>query len=98
MKETIYKSILKTHYMWIIVFMLVVASIYITIQTATSGAELAQLERSRQELARENQRLSSRLIRMSSLTNIEVSAENEGFVEATNTVYLTEPSTFATLR
>ncbi len=67
----------------------IIATVLLTIQTATSGAKIANLENKQEELAKENRELNDRLIRMSSLTKISEEADELGFVKPSDIIYLT---------
>jgi cell division protein FtsB len=67
----------------------IIATVLLTIQTATSGARIANLETKEEELAKENRELNDRLIRMSSLTKISEEADELGFVKPSDIIYLT---------
>ncbi len=67
----------------------IIATVLLTIQTATSGARIANLENKQEEYAKENRELNDRLIRMSSLTKISEEADEMGFVKPSDILYLT---------
>ena len=67
----------------------IIATVLLTIQTATSGAKIANLETKQEELAKENRELNDRLVRMSSLTKISEEADELGFVKPSDILYLT---------
>ena len=67
----------------------IIATVLLTIQTATSGAKIANLEKKQEELAKENRELNDRLIRKSSLTKISEEADELGFVKPSDIIYLT---------
>lgn len=67
----------------------IVVTVYLTIQTATAGAKIANLEQKQEELAKENRELSDKLIRTSSLTKISEKADELGFVKPSDIIYLT---------
>ena len=63
---------------WLALAVFVVLQVFFTIQTATSGAELATLETEREQLLKENRMLAGRLVQSTSLTEIQ---ENTGELE-----------------
>ncbi len=100
MKRTKYKkktafSKKKMTFLWMAIGLFIVVSIFFTIQTATSGAELSQLEHHQGQLSKENQELKSEIIRSSSLTDIGDSAEELGFIKPQKVFYISEEVTFA---
>jgi len=72
-----------------VVVVFVIATVLLTIQTATSGARIAQLEEKQDELTRENRELNDKLVRTSSLTQISEDASELGFHKPSDIVYLT---------
>jgi len=70
------------------VLVMVMSILYLTIQSATAGVALSQLEIERVQLARENQMLAHGLASKTSLTEIQTQADELGFVENPKTVYL----------
>lgn len=77
---------------WIVVGMFLITTVFFTIETATSGAELARLEHSEQVLLEENRTLSSQLLQRSSLSNLSESAESLGYKKPTKVIYILEPA------
>lgn len=76
------------YYLTSIVICMVVSILYLTIQSATAGVTLSQLEKERIQLARENQMLSHNLAQKTSLSSIQIQAHDLGFFENPQTVYL----------
>lgn len=72
-------------------------TVYLTIEAATSGAKLAELERKAVELSSENQRLSGDLVRSSSLKDLGEKAEEMGFSKPQEVVYISEKEAVAKL-
>jgi hypothetical protein len=72
-------------------------TVYLTIEAATSGARLAELERQAVEIANENQRISGEIVRSSSLKDMGEKAEDMGFVKPTEVVYISEKDAVAKL-
>ena len=77
------------------IVVVIVSIIYLTIQAATAGARLSELENERAMLEREIQNMAIVLADSTSLTNISESAEDKGFVVDAETVYLGEIDAFA---
>ena len=72
-------------------------TVYLTIESATSGAQLAELERKAAEIARENQRLSGEIVRSSSLKDLGKKAEEMGFIKPQEVVYISADEAVAKL-
>lgn len=77
------------------VFALVV--VFLTIETATSGAQLAQLEQEEAVLTKQNRELSDQLVKASSLTSLGEEAEVLGFKKPSQIIYITEKEAVAKL-
>ncbi|QQS38573.1 hypothetical protein IPM62_04290 [Candidatus Woesebacteria bacterium] len=86
--KTTYKKSSKLYLMWIFVGMAIIGTVYFTIQVSTSGAKLAELEKQKIALLNENQKLSSDLVRKTSLTAIEGNSKSLGFNKPEKTVYI----------
>lgn len=78
--------------------MFVTASVYVTLQTASSGAKLAKLEKQLQELQVENRNMNEQLVRASSLTKISEQASVLGFVKASEILYIEIDESMASAR
>lgn len=74
-----------------------VFTVYLTIEVATSGAKLAELERRAAELAAENQKISGEIVRSSSLKDLGEKAEEMGFSKPSGVVYISEKEAVAKL-
>lgn len=74
-----------------------ILTVYLTIEAATSGAKLAELENRAAELATENQRLSGEIVRSSSLRDLGEKAEEMGFMKPQEVVYISEKEAVAKL-
>jgi hypothetical protein len=74
-----------------------ILTVYLTIEAATSGAKLADLERKAIELSAENQKLSNQLVRSSSLKDLGEKAEDMGFSKPSEVVYISEKEAVAKL-
>lgn len=76
---------------------LVAASIFLTVEMASSGAELSFLESDEAALKSENQRLEAELISASSLSQFENIYESLGFIKPEKIIYITEEEAVAKL-
>lgn len=73
---------------WIPVALLVAGFVYLTIETATSGAELANLERKQTLLAEENRNLADLLVRTQSLSSLDGKTLELGFSKPSQILYV----------
>lgn len=64
------------------------SAVILIVEMATSGAELAKLEGEKAALTRTNNEISEDLVKASSLSSIEKSADSLGFIRPTVTLYL----------
>jgi len=82
---------------WILAIPLVAASILMTVEMASSGAELSLLTSQEAALKAENQRLGAELVSASSLSQFESTYESLGFIRPEKTIYITEEDAVAKL-
>lgn len=80
-----------------VLIILAVATIFLTIEAATEGAKLANLEQESRELARKNQLLEAELVSSSSLSELGEKAEELGFQKPANVVYISKEEAVARL-
>lgn len=71
--------------------------VFLTIETVTSGAHLAQLEQEEAVFAKQNRELSDQLVKASSLTTLGEEAEVLGFKKPSQVIYITEKEAVAKL-
>ena len=88
---------IKSNIVWILAVPLVAASIFMTVEMASSGAELSKLEKEEAGLRAENQRIGTELISASSLSQFENTYESLGFIKPEKTIYITEEDAVAKL-
>jgi cell division protein FtsL len=79
---------LKTYFVWLLLVIFVIANVYFTVEFATSGAEIAGLEKKEAELTEESNSLSEELLKTTSLNDIAQKAGEMGFAKPTRIVYL----------
>lgn len=87
-KKSILKQINKRNIIWLFVAAFVGIQVLFTVQTATTGAKLAELEREEKSLIKSNQKLSRYLVKSSSLSEMEETADELGFKKPVNTFYI----------
>jgi hypothetical protein len=85
MKKT---NSLKTTLIWIAGITLMACFVFLTVETATSGAVLAKLENQEASLMRENADLNDALVRASSLNGVEKKSVEMGFVKPSQILYI----------
>lgn len=88
----------KTAYLPVVLVTVIVSIVYLTIQSATAGAQLNELEKQRALLERQNQEMALSLASYTSLTEINEDAEDKGFIANAETLYLGELEAFADSR
>jgi len=71
--------------------------VYLAIECATSGSEMAKLIDSQDLLVKEKKELTSRLVQVSSLNIIQEKASTLGFNEPQKVVYIQKSDEFASL-
>lgn len=76
---------------------LAVSSIILTIETATSGMEMAKLEKTEKELLREQKDLEESLVKSMSLGELQEKSTELGFTKASELVYITPGDSVAKL-
>ena len=82
---------------WLTLAVFVISVVVFTIETATSGAALAKLERQEKELVSENAELSTKLVEFSSLTSLERKSQELGFATPQKIIYIGRAEGFAKL-
>lgn len=73
------------------------ATIFLTIEAATSGAKLANLEQKANLLARDNENLEQQLVTSSSLTDLGKKADELGFAKPQSVLYISNQEAVAKL-
>jgi len=71
--------------------------LFVTLQTVSSGAKLASLEKNENDLNKENRELTLQLVEASSLTKLGEKAGDLGFAKPQETKYLTQEDSVAKL-
>lgn len=85
MKKTSFKSV----FLWLALVALVAGFVYLSVETATSGAVLVNLESQEGALSEENKNLKDAIVKSSSLNNLEARTEVLGFVKPARILYIT---------
>lgn len=70
--------------------LLAISSILMTVETATSGVEVASLREKQSELSMEKRNLENTLVRSLSMSDLEQKGIEMGYVKPMNTVYVSE--------
>jgi hypothetical protein len=87
----------KGIFWWFTLAVFVISVVVFTIETATSGARLAKLEREEKELAAENAELSAKLVGTSSLLELSQKSQELGFGTPQKIIYIGREEGFAKL-
>lgn len=89
---------LKAYGLWVFVAILLVSSVILTIDTATSGAEIAKLEKTQAVLSQENISLTDSLVKSSSLNLVDGRAKELEFSQPDKVVYISQKEAVAEAR
>lgn len=76
---------------------LAIVSIFLTIEVATSGVEVAKLEKTESVLDQQHRSFEESLVKNLSNSELLAKSEDLGFVKPTNLVYVSEAPTVAQL-
>jgi hypothetical protein len=76
---------------------LALSSVFMTIEAATSGAEVVRIEKTQAAISDENRALEETLVKSLSLAELEEKSTELGFVKADNLVYITLQESVAKL-
>lgn len=88
---------IKKILIWSLGVILVGLTVYVTIESSTSGAELSNMEKIEAKLTQENDDLSNELVGNSSLNTLESKASELGFAKPTKILYIGEEQKVAKL-
>ena len=77
--------------------MLAVSSVFMTVTTATSSAEVSSLQKEEARLSDENRYLKGELVKSLSSGNLQEKGEGLGYVKPGNIVYVAPPEAVAKL-
>jgi cell division protein FtsL len=73
-----------------IVGILAVSSIFMTIETATTGVEISELEKTESQLLSKKRDLEGSLVKTLSSTQLQEKSAELGFIKAAKLVYVTD--------
>ena len=73
------------------------ATIFLTIESATSGAKLASLEQKVYTLTKENENIEQQVVNSSSLTDLGKKADELGFAKPQSVLYISNQEAVAKL-
>ena len=88
---------IKKYILISILVVLAVASVMMTIETSTSGVEIARLEEKERQLLSERRDLEESLVKTLSVSELQVKSGDFGFTKASNLVYITQTEPVAKL-
>lgn len=80
-----------------ILIVLVVSSIFMTVETATSGVEMTGLQKEEAELASQKRSLEDSLVKSLSVSTLQTQSQNLGFVKPVSLVYVAPAEAVAKL-
>ncbi len=75
-----------------------VTSVFYTIEAVTSGAEVASLEKTSENLSKENVGLEDAFVKTLSLTSLQEKSAELGFIKPVDIVYVSETGPVTALR
>jgi hypothetical protein len=78
----------KTFIVWFLAILAIAGVVILTVETVTSGAELAALEKNERTLLDEKRVLEERMAKNSSLNEFEKKAEELGFAKTSKILYI----------
>lgn len=96
-KKTIDVKGIKMYVLSSVCGILAVGSIFMTIESATGGAEMASLQKKETDLLTKQEELQQSLVEALSVNNLEEQSTSLGFVKVNNLVYVTEAPSVAKL-
>ncbi len=82
------KKSLKPILFWVPAVSLLACFVFLTVETATSGAVLAKLESRESSLIQENSDLKDAVVKASSLNGVEKKSTEMGFVKPSKILYI----------
>ena len=91
------KKSFKPTFIWILGISFLACFVYLTVETATSGAVLAGLETKEASLLQENSDLKDAVVNASSLNGIEKKSLELGFVKPSKILYINSTEEVAKL-
>ena len=80
----------KIYIPWFVFGLVFLLTILFTIQTATSGAEFAEVESVKSNLITENKLLEGDVIKLSSLKKLEENAQELGYLKPLHIIYISD--------
>lgn len=86
-----------TYFIGVILGILVLATVFVTIETSAAGAELAVLEKEEALLNKERVELKSKIVRSTSLSKISEAAKDLDLKKVSKIIYITEEEIVAKL-
>ena len=86
----LYKGIEASLVVVVVFVCFVIATVFMTIQTATSGAKLSYLEKEEERLLQERREINEKLLKAGSLSAVSEKAQDMGFAKATNVLYINQ--------
>ncbi len=91
------KKNFKNYLLFGMLGLLALSSIFLTIETATTGLEISKMEKSEKDLARQKSELEQTLVRTLSMGELQEKSSGMGFTKPSNLVYITPTENVAKL-
>jgi hypothetical protein len=85
----------KNNLVWILVFILFSLHVFFAVQSSSTGVDISYIEDEISELEKENEEISIKLVKSTSLTKLSQASEEMGFTKIENTLYLQQIDSFA---
>ncbi len=83
----------------VVIFLLfIISTIFVTVQTASLGATISELERQETAYIKENREMESALVNNQSLMKLDEKAAELGYVKPNDIIYLSRDNFVAQLR
>jgi Na+-transporting NADH:ubiquinone oxidoreductase subunit NqrC len=87
----------KKYILIVVLGALAVSSIFMTVVTATSGAEVSSLQKEEKQLADQKRFLEDALVKTLSMDQLQEKSGSMGYVKPVNLVYVAPPEAVAKL-
>ncbi len=96
-KDKVSVKSFKNYILIVVCGILAVVSVFLTIETSTSGAEVANLDKTKIELTNQKRNLEESLVKGISMSGLEEKSIEMGFVQPENLVYVSSVAPVANL-
>ena len=83
---------IKKYILFAVAGILVISSVFMTVETATSGVEVSNLRQKEVQLSAEKRNLEGNLVQSISMNDLTQKGNEMGYVKPTSMVYVTQTS------